>query len=67
MMGLRFKKSIKIFPGVSVNLSSKDISLSIGTEGAKLNINKDNAKATASIPGTGISYIKQIGANPRSK
>ena len=65
MMGLRFRKTIKIFPGVSVNLSSKGISVSIGTEGAKLNVNKDNAKVTASIPGTGISYIKQIGSKSR--
>lgn len=65
MMGLRFRKAIKIFPGVSVNFSSKGISVSIGANGAKLNVNKDNAKVTASIPGTGISYSRHIGDKSR--
>lgn len=65
MMGWRFKKSIKIFPGVSVNFSSEGASISIGSKGIKLNIGPNNARVTAGIPGTGISYSEQIGNKSR--
>jgi len=56
-MGLKFRKSIKLFPGVRLNLGKKGIaSLSIGKKGATVNINKKGIKTTLGIPGTGISY-----------
>ena len=56
-MGFRLKKSIKLLPGVKLNLSKKGISsVSLGTRGAKVNINKNGVKTTVGIPGTGISY-----------
>ena len=56
-MGFRFRKSIKLFPGVKLNLSKKGISsLSIGKRGARINISKKGIQTTLGIPGTGISY-----------
>ncbi len=56
-MGFRFKKSIKILPGVKLNLSKKGISsLSIGKKGATININDKGVQASLGIPGTGMSY-----------
>nr|MBP8064092.1 DUF4236 domain-containing protein [Acinetobacter sp.] len=40
-MGFRFRKSIKILPGLKINLTHKGISsASIGKPGASLNIGK---------------------------
>jgi hypothetical protein len=55
-MGLRARKSIKLFPGVSVNLGKTGASLSVGGKGAKVNIGKKGVRTTVGIPGTGISY-----------
>jgi hypothetical protein len=56
-MGFRFRKSIKLAPGVKVNLSSRGLSsLSVGKNGARVNIGKKGIRGTIGIPGTGISY-----------
>lgn len=56
-MGFKFRKSIKLLPGVKLNLGKKGISsVSIGKRGATVNINKNGVQTTLGIPGTGISY-----------
>lgn len=60
-MGLRFRKTFRIAPGIRLNLAKTGPSLSLGTRGASLNIGHGRKKATASIPGTGLSYQKQFG------
>ncbi|EEY95160.1 hypothetical protein HMPREF0016_02833 [Acinetobacter johnsonii SH046] len=58
-MGFRFRKSIKILPGLKINLTHKGISsASIGKPGASLNIGKKGARTSVGIPGTGLSYSK---------
>lgn len=61
-MGLRFRKSIKIAPGLKINLNKKSISATVGTKGAHYTVNS-NGKRTASVgmPGTGIYYTKSSG------
>ncbi len=60
-MGFRFRKSIKIFPGVKINLSKKGFSsVSIGQPGATINIGGNGSRASVGIPGTGISYTEKI-------
>lgn len=61
-MGFRFRKSIKIFPGVKINLSKKGISsVTVGRRGASVNIGTDGkTRATVGVPGTGISYQKRL-------
>lgn len=62
-MGFNFRKSIKIMPGLTLNLGKKSSSISIGPRGAKLNINsKGKKRLTTSIPGTGLSYTQNIGS-----
>ncbi|MGP1374562.1 MAG: DUF4236 domain-containing protein [Almyronema sp.] len=67
-MGFRFRKSVKIAPGVKINLSKSGGSLSLGGRGATVNISSRGVRSTYSIPGTGISYVKQTssGSNTRS-
>lgn len=54
-MGLQFRKSIKIAPGLRINLSQKGASISLGTKGARLTASKKGITTTTGIPGTGIS------------
>lgn len=58
-MGLRFRKSFKIAPGVRLNLNRKSVGVSLGGKGARYSINSSGRRtATVSVPGTGISYSK---------
>lgn len=55
-MGFLFRKRVKIFPGLWFNLSKRGVSTSIGGKGLTVNIKGDKVRATASLPGTGLSY-----------
>jgi hypothetical protein len=61
-MGFRFRRSIKILPGVRLNVSKSGVSTSIGTRGATVNISKRGTRTTVGIPGTGISYSEMHSA-----
>lgn len=66
-MGLRFRKSIKILPGVKLNLGKKSAGVSIGTNGARYSVNSSGRKtSTVGIPGTGLSYVKSGGGGKKS-
>ncbi|TPG14720.1 DUF4236 domain-containing protein [Sphingomonas koreensis] len=55
-MGFRFRRSIKIAPGVRLNLSKGGVSTSVGRRGATVNLSKRGTKTTVGLPGTGLSY-----------
>ena len=55
-MGFRFRKSIKILPGVRINFGKKSASISIGPQGAKMTVGTKGTRLTAGLPGTGLSY-----------
>lgn len=58
-MGFNIRKSIKIAPGIKLNIGKKGInSLSVGKNGASVNIGKKGTKTTVGIPGSGLSYSK---------
>ncbi|MGI0534994.1 DUF4236 domain-containing protein [Bacillus pfraonensis] len=59
-MGFRFHKSKQIAPGIKLNASKKGIGISIGVKGARVSFGPSGTRVTTSIPGTGISYQKQI-------
>ena len=64
-MGFRFRKRIRIFSGLSVNLSRSGVSTSIGTPGATLNVGGTRgARVTVGIPGTGVSYSERLDSAP---
>lgn len=51
-MGLRFRKSIKIAPGVKLNINKKSCSVTVGKRGAHYTINsKGKHTASVGIPG----------------
>ncbi|QQP93992.1 DUF4236 domain-containing protein (plasmid) [Skermanella sp. TT6] len=56
-MGWRFRKSVKVFPGVRVNLDRDGISsVSAGGRGARASVGKRGVRQTVSLPGSGLSY-----------
>ncbi len=60
-MGWRFRKSIKILPGVKVNIGKDGFSsVSVGTRGAHITMGKNGTTVSAGIPGTGLSYVKRL-------
>lgn len=61
-MGLRYRKSIKIAPGIKLNINKNSIGLTAGVRGAHYTINsKGKRTATVGIPGTGLSYTSSTG------
>jgi hypothetical protein len=58
-MGVRFRKAIKILPGIKLNLSKKGIGISAGVKGAHISTGPAGQRLTTSIPGTGLSYISR--------
>ena len=62
-MGWRFRKTIKILPGIKLNLGKTGASLSVGPRGATFNISSRGTRFTTSIPGTGLSYSTQLTSN----
>ncbi len=65
-MGLRFRKSFRIMPGVRINISKGGLSTSFGVPGATVNLGRQGIRGTVGIPGTGLSYSAKIGAKPRA-
>ena len=67
-MGLRFRKSIKILPGVKLNLSKSGASLTLGGKGLHANIGTSGKlTGTASLKGTGLSYSKSVNLKKLAK
>lgn len=67
-MGLRFRKSIKIAPGVKLNLNKKSTSISFGGKHGGVTVNsKRGASYRVSAPGTGLSYTGKIGGSSKKK
>jgi Protein of unknown function (DUF4236) len=55
-MGFRFRRRIKLLPGISLNVSKSGISTSIGGRGAHITVGHGKVRETVGLPGTGISY-----------
>ena len=67
-MGLRFRKSIKIAPGVKLNFGKKSIGMSVGGRRAGISINsKTGVHGRVSAPGTGFSYTTKLGGEKKKR
>lgn len=61
-MGWRYRKSIKIAPGIKLNVGKKSMGVSIGGKHAGVSVNSKTGVTTrASIPGSGLSYTQRVG------
>jgi hypothetical protein len=59
-MSLRFRRRIKIIPGVHLNISRSGISTSVGVRGASVTLGKRGTYLNAGVPGTGVSWRGRI-------
>ncbi|HVF62331.1 MAG TPA: DUF4236 domain-containing protein [Thermoanaerobaculia bacterium] len=55
-MGLSFRRSVRLFPGVRLNFSASGLSTTVGARGASLTIGPRGAHLNVGLPGTGLSY-----------
>ena len=61
-MSRRFRKTIKLLPGLRLNLSKSGVSASVGKAGATVNVSEKGVRGTVGLPGTGISYSDPLSA-----
>jgi uncharacterized protein YecT (DUF1311 family) len=54
MSFFKFRKRIKLLPGLWINVSKKGVSLSAGVKGFTVN---SRGRTTVSLPGTGLSHV----------
>lgn len=67
-MGFRFRKSLRIAPGVRLNLSPSGVSTSVGPRGASVTFSRRGTYANLGLPGTGMSWRGRIdGGHGRSE
>ena len=66
-MGWRFRRSVKLLPGVRINLGLRGASVSLGGRGITYNIGRRGSRVTLGLTGTGLSYSQQVSSqNPVS-
>ena len=64
-MAIRFRKTIKILPGVKINVGKTGISTSVGVRGAHVRVGQRGTHATVGIPGSGLSITNKIGGKSK--
>jgi hypothetical protein len=65
---LRFRRSVKIAPGVRFNVNKRSVGMSFGTRGARYSINSDGRRnRSVGLPGTGLYYRSQTGPRRRQR
>ena len=65
---LRFRRSIRIAPGIRLNVGKRGISTSVGVRGFHETVHISGARRTSiGIPGTGLSYIVQTSGRSRPR
>jgi hypothetical protein len=63
-MGLRFRRTFKIMPGVRLNVTKTGVSTTIGPRGAHTTISSRRVTNTVDIPGSGLSYSETSAVRP---
>lgn len=57
-MAMRFRRSVKVAPGVKVNFNKKSVGVTAGTKNAHYSVNSSGRKTTTvGVPGTGVSFV----------
>ncbi|MEQ8260494.1 MAG: DUF4236 domain-containing protein [Alcanivorax sp.] len=59
-MAIRFRKSVKIAPGIRLTAGKKGLGVGIGPRGGGVHFGPNGTRVRASIPGTGISYSERV-------
>jgi len=59
-MSLRFRRSVRLFPGVRLNFSRSGISTTVGVRGASMTLGPRGTYANVGLPGSGLSYRTKV-------
>ncbi|WP_303287784.1 DUF4236 domain-containing protein [Marinobacter sp. SS8-8] len=59
-MAFRFRRTVKIFPGVRLNLGKRGVSVSAGMRGANVTLGRNGLYGNVGVPGTGLSYREKL-------
>ncbi len=63
-MSFRFRKSVKIAPGVKLNFNKKSTGITFGGKGFHYTVNNKGKRTTSvGVPGTGLYYSNTSGGN----
>lgn len=66
-MGFRMRKSFKVMPGVRMTVTPRGVSASVGNKYGRVSAHTSGrVTSSASIPGTGISYVFTSGGGRQS-
>ncbi|RUW19297.1 DUF4236 domain-containing protein [Mesorhizobium sp. M1E.F.Ca.ET.041.01.1.1] len=60
-MAFRFRRTVKIAPGLKLNIGKKSASVRVGGRGFGLTSGTTGSRISAGLPGTGLSYSKKLG------
>jgi tetratricopeptide (TPR) repeat protein len=67
-MGLRMRRSIRLGPGVRLNLGKSGLGISAGVRGMRYSVHSSGRRtASLGIPGTGVSYVASLGSGHSRK
>jgi Protein of unknown function (DUF4236) len=62
-MGFRFRRSLKLLPGIRLNFGKRGVSTSIGVRGAHITVGHGKVRETVGLAGTGLSYTHVEGTH----
>jgi tetratricopeptide (TPR) repeat protein len=66
-MSIRFRRSMKLIPGVRLNINKDSLGLSFGVPGARYSVNtKGRRTASVGIPGTGLYSVQTLSSGRKS-
>jgi len=55
-MGFRYRHTVRVLPGMHLNLSQRGVSATLGRPGLSINAGPRGLRPSVGIPGTGIGY-----------
>lgn len=66
-MSIRFRRNVKIAPGLKVNINKKSVGITAGSRGAHISANsRGEITKTVGIPSSGLSYVDRTVMSERS-
>lgn len=66
-MAFRFRKQVKILPGVKLNISKSGVSTTVGRRGLSVTSGKQGTHLNTGLSGTGISFRTKISGTSQNK
>lgn len=60
-MAFRFRRTLKLAPGVRLNLGKTGASIRLGVRGAGVTVGRRGTTASAGLPGTGLHVSEKLG------